>query len=198
MFFVQKIAEGLTLRSVQDEADKEHFAAFNTAYNNPSEGATCACLLHHHPELIPEDFWLVESDTTREIVSTTCLIPWTLRFAGVELRAAQLEMVLTRPDYRGRGLVRAQIEHFEQLVRARGFDFSFIWGIPYYYCQFGYAYAIEGATVESLPVSRIPGNASRESLSLRLRQAVLAVIPWLTDLYDRATANLDLFTWRSP
>jgi predicted acetyltransferase len=197
MAFSQKIAEGLTLRSVQGEADKEHFAAFNAVYNNASEGATCACLLHYHPHMSPEDFWLVESDTTREIVSSTCLIPWALRFAGVDLRAAQFEMVLTRPDYRGRGLVRAQIEHFERVVRTRGFDFSFIWGIPYYYRQFGYAYAIEGATVESLPVRRIPGNQSGENLSVRLRPAGLADIPCLMDLYGRAAADLDLAPMRN-
>ena len=100
MASTQKIADDLTLRSVQDELDKERFATFNTLYNNPSEGATCACLLHHHPGMTPDDFLIVESDTTHEIVSTTCLIPWNIHFCGVDLHAAQLEMVLTHPEYR--------------------------------------------------------------------------------------------------
>jgi predicted acetyltransferase len=198
MSFAQKIEDDLTLRSVRDDADKEHFAAFNTLYNNPREGATCKCLLHHHPDVTPDDFLIIESDATREIVSTTCLIPWTLCFAGVDLRAAQLEMVLTRPDYRSRGLVRTQMRHFEQVVIQRGFDLSFIWGIPYYYRQYGYAYTIEGATFESLPVWRIPDKPLGETLYLRLRPAGLADVPCLTECFDRANADLDLSTRRSP
>ena len=136
-----------------------NYATFNGVYNMPEEGKTCACLLNHHPEMRLDDYWIVESDTTHEIVSTTCLIPWNLRFAGLDLRAAQLEMVLTRPDYRGRGLVRKQIARYEQAAAERGYDLNIIWGIPYYYRQFGYAYTIEGGTVESLPVWRIPPDS---------------------------------------
>jgi GNAT superfamily N-acetyltransferase len=149
MTFSQKIADDLTLRSLRDDVDKKRFADFSTVYNNPDEGATCACLAHHHPEMTNDNFWIIESDTTHKIVSTTCLIPWTLRFAGLDLRAAQLEMVLTHPEYRGRGLVRMQVKHFEQVVKEHDFDLSFIWGIPYYYRQYGYAYTNEGATFES-------------------------------------------------
>src|SRR5260221_2008078 len=194
--FAQKIADELILRSVRDDADKARFAAFNAVYNNPQEGATCRCLLDHHPDVTPDDFLIVESDATHEIVSTTCLIPWNLRFAGVDVRAAQLEMVLTRPDFRGRGLVRTQIKHFEQLVKQRGFDLSFIWGIPYYYRQFGYSYTIDGATIESLPVWRIPDDPLGESLSLRLRPAGLADIPCLTEFFERGNNGLDLSTRR--
>ncbi len=198
MTFTLKIADDLTLRSLRDEADKARFAAFSTVYNNASEGATCACLTHHHPEMTPDDFWIIESDSTHEIVSTTCLIPWILRFAGLELRAAQLEMVLTQPAYRGRGLVRTQMKNFEQVVKERGFDLSLIWGIPYYYRQYGYAYTIEGSTVESLPVWKIPAVSFQNTQTFRLRPAVPEDIPALINFYDRAFTNLDLSARRSP
>ncbi len=159
MTYTQKIADHLTLRSLRDETDKTQFASFNGVYNFPEEGRTCTCLLNHHPEMTLDDYWVVETDATHEIVSTTCLIPWNLRFAGLDLRAAQLEMVLTHPDYRGRGLVRKQIARYEQAAAERGYDLNIIWGIPYYYRQFGYAYTIEGGTFESLPVWNIPANA---------------------------------------
>ena len=197
MIFSQKIADDLTLRSLRDDVDKERFADFSTVYNNPDEGATCACLAHYHPEMTNDDFWIVESDTTHKIVSTTCLIPWTLRFAGLDLRAAQLEMVLTHPEYRGRGLVRMQVKHFEQVVKERDFDLSFIWGIPFYYRQYGYAYTIEGATLESLPIWKIPATSLGADPSIRLRPAVADDIPSLTALFNSMSAGLDFSTQRS-
>ena len=150
----------LVLRSLRGDADKERFAVFNTAFNNPFEGATCSCLMHHHPETTLDDYWLVEDPSSGEVVSTTCLLPWVCRFDGIDLRVAQLEMVLTHPAYRSRGLVRAQIKHFEQVVLERGYDLSIISGIPYYYRQFGYAYAIDGDRCEALPVWKIPDHPS--------------------------------------
>jgi predicted acetyltransferase len=197
MTFSQKIADDLTLRSLRDDVDKERFADFSTVYNNPDEGATCACLTYHHPEMTNDNFWIVESDTTHKIVSSTCLIPWTLRFAGLDLRAAQLEMVLTHPEYRGRGLVRTQVKHFEQVVKEHDFDLSFIWGIPYYYRQYGYAYTIEGATFESLPVWKIPATSLGAGLSIRLRPAIADDIPCLTELYNSKSAGWDFSTQRS-
>lgn len=198
MTFVQKITDDLTLRSLRDEADQARFANFSTVYNNASEGAACVCLTHHHPEMTLDDFWIIESDATQEIVSTTCLIPWTLCFAGLELRAAQLEMVLTHPAFRGRGLVRTQMKHFEQVVKERGFDLSIIWGIPYYYRQFGYAYTIEGATVENLPVWKIPAVSFQNAHTIRMRPAVPDDLSLLTTFYDRAFTNLDFSARRSP
>ena len=198
MTFVQKIGDDLTLRSLRDESDKDQFATFNTIYNNPHEGATCACLLHHHPDMTPDDFWVIESESTHEIISTTCLIPWNLRFAGLDLRAAQLEMVLTHPEYRRRGLVRTLMKHFEQAVGERGYDLSIIWGIPFYYRQYGYAYTIEGATVEALPVWKIPASSLAAGQSIRLRPASLADIPCLTRLFDTANDSLDMSARRSP
>ncbi|MBI4927667.1 MAG: GNAT family N-acetyltransferase [Anaerolineae bacterium] len=192
MAYEQKIADDLTLRTLRDEADRQAFAAFNARYNNPGEGATCDCLLHHHPGMTLEDFWVVEAAGSGEIVSTTCLIPWTVRFTGVELRVAQLEMVLTHPAYRGRGLVRAQMKNFERAVQARGFDLSIIWGIPFYYRQYGYAYTIEGETVEALPAWKIPSFAMGDAPVVHLRPAQAADIPTLAALYQRAYADQPL------
>ncbi len=197
MTYSQKLADGLTLRALSRERDKENFAAFSARFNNEAEGATCTVLTQQHPEMTPDDFWIVEADATQDIVSTTCLIPWTLRFAGIELRAAQLEMVLTHPAYRRGGLVRTQMRHFEEEVVRRGCDLSFIWGIPYYYRQYGYAYTIDGATEEMLPAWRIPYVAETNGATIRLRPAVLADVPALVDFYDREFGRQDLAARRS-
>lgn len=193
-----KLENGLILRSLRDETDRERYAAFNTLYNNPFEGATCACLLHHHPETTLDDYWIVEDMATGEVVSTTCLLPWSCRFAGLVLRVAQLEMVLTHPAYRGRGLVRAQIQHFEQVVLECGYDLSIISGIPYYYRQFGYTYAIDMDRREALPAWKIPDRTLAESLAVRMRPANTADLPQLVERYPAVVSTLEFFTHRSP
>jgi predicted acetyltransferase len=176
-----------------------HFSVrldFNSTYNGADEGLTCDCLLRHHPGVTLSDFWLVENENTGEVISTTCLIPWTCRYGEIELRTAMLEMVLTHPDYRGQGLVRIQVKHFLQEVQARGFDLSIIWGIPYYYRQYGYGYALDGDMYESLPVWRIPDDPPGKSSPYRLQPATVEDINCLTDLYPKAVAPLQLCVLR--
>jgi predicted acetyltransferase len=186
------------LRTGRDERDKQRFAAFNSSYNNAAEGATCSCLLHHYPAMTHEDYWLTEDLATGEVVATSCLISWVCRYAGIELRVAQLEMVLSHPQYRGQGLVRAHIQRCIQAVTERDYDLSIIWGIPYFYRQFGYSYAGAGNTSDALPLWRIPDPARGTEIAVCLRSATIADIPELVAAYDRTMAQLDMHLARSP
>ncbi len=192
-----QITNDLILRNVQNERDKERFTAFNTTFNNPFEGATCACLLNHHPTTTEQDYWMVEDISRGEIVSTTCLIPWESRFCGVKLNIAQLEMVLTHPDYRGQGLVRVQVENFLRVVKKRGFDLSLIWGIPYFYRQFGFSYAHDGNTFDSLTLDALPPGSATISPGVTTRPAALDDIPRLVSMYARLVGDLDFYLDRS-
>ena len=197
MYFEQKLENGLLLRTVKDERDVERYITFNTRFNNISEGLNSDLLLHHFPGASFDDYQLVEDPHTGEIVSTTCLIPWELKYEGVSLRAAQLEQVLSHPDYRRHGLVRIQIKRFMQMVSERHFDLSFIWGIPYYYRQYGYAYCIDGSIFEALPAWRIPEAGEGLSDPYTLRTPSLEHIPALTDIYDKAARLLQFYAARS-
>ena len=151
-----QLNDGLILRSIRDEHDIDRYAAFGAAVVDAIQGATCARLPRYRPDAAYEDFLFVEDQQTGEIVSTVCLLPWRCVYEGVVLNVAMLEMVATHPAYRQRGLVRAQIERFHQMTAERGFDCCIIEGIPYYYRQYGYAYAIEHGAYDSLPAWRIP------------------------------------------
>jgi predicted acetyltransferase len=195
--YIQRLENGLMLRALREEKDVRSYADFNTKYNNPYEGATCSCLINHHPLTGFNDYQFIEDERTGQIVSTTCLIPWSLEFEGIELQAAMLEMVLTHPEYRKLGLVKAQIARFLQVVEERKFDLSIIWGIPYYYRQYGYTYCIEGNSSDSLPIWRIPGEASGETSRYTLRVADEKDIEELTAFYNRSMKDLDFFVQRS-
>jgi predicted N-acetyltransferase YhbS len=193
MLVARSLGNGLVLRSLLDERDAERFAAFNAECNNAVEGATCRILLAHHPRKSLEDYWIVEDQASGRIVSSTCLIPWTMRFEGIDLRVAMLEMVLTRPEYRGRGLVKTQMRTFEEA--AAGCDLLLISGIPYYYRQFGYSYLLDAGVFERLP-SRVAAAVSTAADGPRpvlgCRDALPSDAPLLTVFYRESMRGVDL------
>ena len=192
--YEERLADNLRLRTVRDERDIERFAAFHTMVNDATQGQTCANLLRHHPTITPADFLLVEDEQNNAIVSTVCLIPWSCRYEEITCQVAMLEMVATHPAYRRRGLVRTLIEHFHQLVKQRNFDFSIIEGIPYYYRQYGYAYAGDHWRYDALPVGHIPAVPAAERYSFR--PATVTDIPTLVQLYVRNMAAVQVATQR--
>ncbi len=196
--YEERLAPDLILRTVRDEHDIDRFADFNTKINDAAQGATCANLLRHHPAIHYDDFMFVEDEQSGEVVSTICLIPWRCLYEDITLNVAMLEMVVTHPDYRHRGLVRTQIGRFHQVVNERRFDLSIIEGIPYYYRQYGYAYATDHARSDSLPAWQIPAPPANQPPLYQLRPAVSDDIPILTELYQKSIKNLSLATLRSP
>jgi len=195
--YEENLADGLILRAVRDEQDVERYAAFNAAVFDAASGITSAHLLHHHPEIGYDDFLLVEDEHTDEVVSTVCLIPWHCRYEDIVLDVAMLEMVATHPQYRHRGLIRAQVNRLHQMVTERRFDLSIIEGIPYYYRQYGYTYAIDHRASDSLPVWRIPNWCNGEACPYRMRQATPADAPVLTRFYQESMAAVQFHALRS-
>jgi len=194
--YQENLGRGLILRAVRDERDIDRYAAFNTAVVDEVQGMTCDLLMRRHPKTGHSDFLFVEDERTGEVASTTCLIPWRCRYEDIELDVAMLEMVATHPEYRHRGLVRAQIRRFHEVVRERGFDLSLIEGIPYYYRQYGYAYAIDHRAFDSLPTQRILDRRDAQESPHRLRQATVGDVPALTRLYRDSMGRLGLCALR--
>ena len=189
-----KIAPDLVLRSVRDEDDIQRFGAVLSRRLNIVEGLTADCLLRFHPERKLDEFQIVQNTATGEVVSTSCFFPWRLSFAGTQLNAVQLEMIFTHPEYRKKGLVRRQIQRLHQIVEDRGYDILLLWGIPFYYRQFGYSYCVEGLATQSLPAWRV--EEAPAAAPCRLRAAGLGDLPLLARMYPRCVAGLDVYLER--
>ena len=188
----KRLDNGLLLRTVRDERDMVRFAAFNEEINNRIEGLTCDRLLRNFPGSVNDNFHIIEDPQTGEVVSTTCIIPWRLYFCGVALDVAMPEMVVSRPSHRKLGLVRIQMERIAQAFVERKTDLAILWGIPNYYRQYGYSYAVEGSVAEALHPSRIPKDLSARG-KLKLVPAGEGDIPALVDHYQELVRPLDVF-----
>ena len=188
------VGDGLVLRQATSD-DHDALVAFNAIiHSNDDEpsafvaASTSDLLGKHrpHPGSSPGDFTIVEDTTIGAIVSSLCLIPQTWRYGEVEFPATQVELVGTRPEYRNRGLVRRQFDVVHGWCEQRGIVVQGIAGIPWYYRQFGYEYA--------LPLSS--GRVARRSLApklegeepVRLRAAVADDAAFMAGWMRRITA----------
>ncbi|GIJ43983.1 hypothetical protein Val02_08690 [Virgisporangium aliadipatigenens] len=120
------------------------------------------------------------------VVSTATLLDETVLLDGVPIPAGQVELVATDRAYEGRGLVRALMAWAHERSARRGHLMQVMIGIPYFYRQFGYAYAIPIAPAR--PVHTVPAMPA----GYRVRTAVAADIPAMARLQDEAQRPFDL------
>jgi hypothetical protein len=196
------LKDGLVVKSVADERDAERVAELNGVIHGPGVAAMARELILHHPDTRPEHWLYVEDRNTSQVVSTLCLIPWTWRYEDVELRAGEVGLVGTLESYRHRGLVRALFARHAELLQEGNYDLSHIQGIPYFYRQFGYAYALPlegGWRVEPHLVPRAMEHRPKDDspkASYQFRQASIDDLPTLMRLYDKAATDLSIHTVR--
>ena len=91
-----------------------------------------------HPTFGSSDFTIVEEAATGRIVSAMNLISQHWTYDGIPFSVGRPELVGTEPEYRKRGLVRAQFEVIHAISAERGEMLQAITGIPNFYRQFGY------------------------------------------------------------
>jgi len=189
----QPLGDDLMLRTAADERDVERMAEFNGTVHGPGVATMTRNLFIHHSHTRGRDLIFVEDERSDQVVSSLCLIPWTWRYEGVDIPAGEMGIVGTLEAYQHRGLVRAQVDYFKRRLRERGCLLSHIQGIPYYYRQFGYEYALPlegGLRLEMRHVPAPPG------VPFTFRLATRDDLAALMRLYDDAARDLAIHTVR--
>lgn len=186
------LPDGLTLRTVRDARDVARVASLASVVFGPEVGLLEEHLLARFPGMEPADQFFVET-ADGEVVSMLCLIPWTWRYGPVSLTVGEMGIVATDPAYRRRGLVRAQVDAFKQRLAQRGCVLSCIQGIPHYYRQFGYDYALPLEGGLTLELRHAPEDVDH---GYRVRAATPDDLDALAALYDQTAAGLPLHAAR--
>lgn len=136
-----------------------------------------------HPTFHADDCTVVVEAATGQIVSSLNLISQTWSYEGIPFGVGRPELVGTLPDYRNRGLVRAQFEEIHRWSAERGELVQGITGIPFYYKLFGYDMALELGGGRTGFEAQLPKLKDGESEPFTIRPATEADIPFLMDVY---------------
>ncbi len=192
----QDLGQNLVIRACATDDDVERVAALNGEIHGPAEGeAVRRWLAEGHPQLEPSGWLFVEDQDSGQAVATLSLMPLTWRFGRVPLPVAELGFVATRPAYRRRGLQRALSAAFDRIALANGYALAAIEGIPFFYRQFGYEYALPLFDSRfDLALDQIPAGLPA---SYAFRPAGPSDVPLLVAFYRQGGADLVITTERS-
>jgi len=190
---LRDFGNGLILRRAT-KADAQALSTFNAnIHGNPETHEpdervrvwTRDLMEKPHPTFDVSDFTIVVDTRSGAIVSTLNLIPQTWTYSGIPFGVGRPELVGTDPDYRNRGLVRAQFEVIHRWSAERGHKMQAITGIPFYYRQFGYEMSIslDSGRVGYKP--QVPMLKNGEPEPYRVRPASQADIPFISELYEQ-------------
>jgi predicted N-acetyltransferase YhbS len=152
----------------------------------------------YHPTYPLRDSFLVKDSTTGKVVSYLGLARYRCNFEGTEIPYGQMEIVGTLPEYRNKGLIRYLNEAFEQRAAEYGLPFLVIAGIPYFYRQFGYEYAISFLRTLQLSTETIGALKSGEKEPVRIQKVTKSIFPQFLTCREQSNQYLDLYRVMSP
>jgi hypothetical protein len=203
------LGDGLVLRWSQPDDVERVAAVVSEVFGSderPSESDRKAVFQSFHPNYPhggPNDWAIVEHLPTGQLVSATALMNQTWTYDGIPFGVGHPEAVVTRRAYRDRGLVRAIFELLHARSAARGQLIQTIDGIPFYYRQFGYEYALESFGGRRVYWSAVDAEKVAETDEpYCLRDATTEDIPQLTRLHMQeqsdslVSAQVDETYWR--
>jgi predicted N-acetyltransferase YhbS len=191
--YTRDLGDGLTLRWTTPD-DVERVAALYAQVFRPSADAPLNTRIAawardmfsgRHPHIGQCDFAVVEQTATGAIVASTCLLRYPIAYEGALIPFGRPEVVATLPEYRNRGLVRAIFTLIHARSEARGDLAQGITGIPYYYRQFGYEYAVSAGTALTVYYPAIPELKNDATEPYTLRPATREDVPLLLRLWER-------------
>ena len=189
---IRDLGDGLIIRKATIE-DVDNLTKFNSIVHSekgeeePLEflaAWTRDLMTKPHPTFNVSDFLIVLDTTTDQIVSSSNLISQTWSYDGVEFGVGRPELVGTHPEYRRRGLVRAQFEIMHSWSEARGHRMQTITGIPWFYRQFDYEMAIELDGGRNSYKVHVPELKEDEKEVYLIRDAEESDLPFIAELYN--------------
>ncbi len=141
-----------------------------------------------HPTLSLDDIIVVEDIQKGCLASTTTYFHQTWTYDGVEFEIGRPEIVGTANDYRNRGLIRKQFDVMHKWAAERDHPVQVVLGIPSYYRQFGYEYALPAETNLHAPINAFPrwGDEKRD---FRLREPTVEDVPFITKVLEASTSR---------
>ncbi|MBN1666999.1 MAG: GNAT family N-acetyltransferase [Anaerolineales bacterium] len=165
-------------RRAESTADIQQLKALFTEVFYPEEvGVLAEIFSQSLPGMQMRNWFVAEHLPSGQLVSAFALIPWQWEYEGQLLKVAEMGIVGTLQAHRGQGLMRVLNKEFEQTLQAESYHLAVIQGIPGFYGQFGYSYALPLENHINLGWHQIPDAELQDGFVFRL--ATSADIPFL-------------------
>jgi len=193
--YQRDLGDGLTLRWSTERDAEEIVHVTSTVFRWGADAPANVQLANmmreamhgDYPVTGPGDVAVVEDTRRREhpLVAATFLWRQSWSYGGIPFVIGRPEIVATAEDYRNRGLVRAIFSIIHARSEAEGHLVQGITGIPYFYRQFGYEFALDLDTDRVTPLALIPPAAEDKPEPFTFREARLEDLPQLRTWYER-------------
>lgn len=157
------------LRRAESPEDAQRLHRLYSEVFHPDEvGVFAETVFHHLPRLEYRHWFIAEQVETGAIVSAFVLIPWIWQMDSVRLKVAEMGIVGTLSTHRGQGLMKALNAEFDTTLKEDSYDLAVIQGIPGFYQQFGYHYAVPLENHINLPLHAVPRTRDEGPFTFRL------------------------------
>ena len=191
------LGDGLIMRHATSE-DADALSAFNASIFRDPETQVHSeeirywvrdLLANPHPSFQPGDFTIVEDTREGKIVSSMNLIEQVWSYGRIPFKVGRPEVVGTLPEYQRRGLVRKQFEIVHAWGVERGHKMQAITGIPFYYRQFSYDYALPLDFARTGYLPHIPKLKDGETEPYQFRKPTEADLPFMMHVYQHTLSR---------
>src|SRR5215467_10647261 len=198
------LGDGLVLRW-SNKSDSEAIAQLtsvvfrdssNEPPNTPLARFMAEMMSDEYPLMGSGDYALVEDSRhgKSRLVACTCLWRQRWEYEGISFDIGRPEFVATDTDYRNRGLIREIFELIHARSEAEGHLVQGITGIPYFYRQFGYEYALDLDGNCTVDLAAIPKAEEGMTEPYTLRDATMEDLALVRELHDRQRAVYSVST----
>jgi predicted acetyltransferase len=171
-----------TVHRLQTDSDVEQYLELLRKIWSKDDGVERLAkkLIDYHHGMTLNHFFVAEHEG--KMVSTLNLIPVTWSIGGIQLKVAEMGHVGTLPEYRCKGLIRRLVDEYHKQVQQEAYDISIIEGMPYFYRQFGYEYALPLLEETSIRLDKIPEFTA----NIKVRPFSETDIPTATKLLEQS------------
>lgn len=151
----ENLGNGLVMRPAM-AADKNAIKDTVEKTFGKEVGPIVEKLFTYHPDFPVSDHFLIMDTKKNQVVSYFCLSRSTCVLNGTKFTVGAMEVVCTLPEYRHRGLIRRLNELFEKRAEEYKLPLLVIIGIPFFYRNLGYEYALTFNGTITVPTEVIP------------------------------------------
>lgn len=150
-------------------------------------------LFTYHPDFPYSDHFLILDTKKKQVAAYFCLSRSTCVLNGAEFPVGHMEIVATLPDYRHRGFIRRLNELFEQRAEQYQLPLLVIIGIPYFYRNLGYEYAITFGGTLTFPTELIPLLKKTEEEPVIIEEITEKTFNRYLEARDHRNSYLDFY-----